>query len=55
MVAAVQRRRHGLAVGAEALGAAGGATIAVASDGTGEGASFTGVLGPDQAVWLRQG
>ena len=41
--------------GKEALGAAGGATIDVASDGKGEGASFNGVLGPDQALWLRPG
>ena len=28
--------------------------VEVASDGAGEGAPFTGVLGPDQAVILRR-
>ena len=39
--------------GTEALGAAGGWTVEVASDGVGEGTAFAGRLGPDQALWLR--
>jgi hypothetical protein len=39
--------------GTEALGATAGTTIEVASDRVGEGAPFTGRLGPDQALWLR--
>ena len=39
--------------GTEALGATAGWHVEVATDGVGEGAAFTGRLGPDQAVWLR--
>ena len=39
--------------GTEALGAGGGWTVEVASDGVGEGTTFAGRLGPDQALWLR--
>jgi hypothetical protein len=28
-------------------------TVAVASDGVGEGATFSGIVGPDQALLLR--
>jgi alpha-glucosidase len=39
--------------GTEALGAGAGWSIEVASDRVGEGSTFNGRLGPDQAVWLR--
>ena len=39
--------------GTEAFGATTGWVVDVASDRVGEGARFSGRLGPDQAVWLR--
>ena len=39
--------------GTEALGATGGWTVELASDGVGEGTAFAGRLAPDQALWLR--
>jgi hypothetical protein len=42
-----------MADGDEAVTGLGDLIVDVSSDGTGEGASFSGSLGPGQALWLR--